>query len=287
MASSLPLPPISGFRFRIAPSSLHGTRSLAGHSLWHSEVVCIQLIGRLVPGVTESQALAKLILSFKAPRLSAWALPIQRRRKTFWPSVPRREFKVCANTIKSPSRFSWPWSDSFLQLLVPTCRCSSSPQFHSRPRIFGAHGSWRWPRPSFAADADGELPSSRRWAAFGWMFAISGSQALAAWSGMEIPFVLDSRVLLFTLAISISCAIIFGLAPLRRAVSVPVELHSRPPTPPLSRPEELLVRKSCRRLADGLMPRLAGWLGTARAFPTQLSDLAFGPSRGRASRVRH
>jgi len=59
-------------------------------------------------------------------------------------------------------------------------------------------------------------------AAFGWMFAISGSQALAAWSGMEIPFVLDSRVLLFTLAISISCAIIFGLAPLRRAVSVPV-----------------------------------------------------------------
>jgi predicted permease len=59
-------------------------------------------------------------------------------------------------------------------------------------------------------------------AVFGWMFAISGSQALAAWSGMEIPFVLDSRVLLFTLAISISCAIIFGLAPLRRAVSVPV-----------------------------------------------------------------
>src|SRR2546421_7633305 len=59
-------------------------------------------------------------------------------------------------------------------------------------------------------------------AAFGWMFAISGSRALAAWSGMEIPFVLDSRVLLFTLAISISCAIVFGLAPLRRAVSVPV-----------------------------------------------------------------
>src|ERR1700739_2868324 len=59
-------------------------------------------------------------------------------------------------------------------------------------------------------------------AAFGWMFAISGSQALTAWSGVEIPFVLDSRVLLFTLAISISCAIIFGLAPLRRAVSVPV-----------------------------------------------------------------
>jgi predicted permease len=56
------------------------------------------------------------------------------------------------------------------------------------------------------------------------MFAISGSQALAAWSGMEIPFVLDSRVLLFTLAISVACAIVFALAPLRSAVSVPAGL---------------------------------------------------------------
>jgi predicted permease len=61
-------------------------------------------------------------------------------------------------------------------------------------------------------------------AALGWMFAISGSRALAAWSGMEIPFVLDSRVLLFTLAVSITCAIVFGLAPLRSAVRVPVGL---------------------------------------------------------------
>jgi predicted permease len=61
-------------------------------------------------------------------------------------------------------------------------------------------------------------------AALGWMFAISGSQALAAWSGMEIPFVLDSRVLLFTLAISVACAIVFALAPLRSAVRVPAGL---------------------------------------------------------------
>jgi len=61
-------------------------------------------------------------------------------------------------------------------------------------------------------------------AALGWMFAISGSRSLAAWSGVEIPSVLDSRVLLFTLAISIGCAIVFGLAPLRSAVSVPVGL---------------------------------------------------------------
>src|SRR4029077_18334569 len=69
-------------------------------------------------------------------------------------------------------------------------------------------------------------------ATLGWMFAISGSQALAAWSGVEIPFVLDSRVLLFTLAISVACAIVSGLAPLRSAVSVPlgVTLKTSNPT---------------------------------------------------------
>src|SRR5207302_1211805 len=103
---------------------------------------CIQLIGRLVPGVTESQALAKLDPVFQSAALIGLGTPDPKAKKNIL--------------------------------------------------------------------------------AFSWMFAISGSQALAAWSGMEIPFVLDSRVLLFTLAISISCAIIFGLAPLRRAVSVPV-----------------------------------------------------------------
>jgi ABC-type antimicrobial peptide transport system permease subunit len=38
---------------------------------------------------------------------------------------------------------------------------------------------------------------------------------------LEVPFSLDSNVLLFTLAISFACAVVFGLAPLRSAVNVP------------------------------------------------------------------
>jgi predicted permease len=52
------------------------------------------------------------------------------------------------------------------------------------------------------------------------MFAISASRALAAWSSLEVPFSLDSNVLVFTLVISFACAVVFSLAPLRSAVNV-------------------------------------------------------------------
>jgi len=56
-------------------------------------------------------------------------------------------------------------------------------------------------------------------ALLGWMFAIAGSGSLAAWSGIEVPFSLDTTVLLFTMAISLLCAVVFGLAPLHGAAS--------------------------------------------------------------------
>jgi predicted permease len=58
----------------------------------------------------------------------------------------------------------------------------------------------------------------------GWAIAIISSRALAAWSDLEVPFTLDTTVLLFTLAISLPCAIVFGLAPLRSALTVSVGL---------------------------------------------------------------
>jgi predicted permease len=57
-------------------------------------------------------------------------------------------------------------------------------------------------------------------AALGWMFAISASRALAAWSNLDVPFSLDSNVLIFTLLISLACAVVFGIVPLRSAVTV-------------------------------------------------------------------
>lgn len=56
----------------------------------------------------------------------------------------------------------------------------------------------------------------------GWLFALSATQMLAAWSGVETGLSPDRNVLLFTVAISAVAAMVFGLFPLWSAARVPV-----------------------------------------------------------------
>ena len=60
--------------------------------------------------------------------------------------------------------------------------------------------------------------------ALGWIFAISATRALAAWSDLDVSMAPDRAVLFFTLAISLVAALVFGLAPLRNATRVPAGL---------------------------------------------------------------
>lgn len=59
-------------------------------------------------------------------------------------------------------------------------------------------------------------------AALGWLFALSATRMLAAWSGIETGLSPDRMVLLFTIAISAVAALAFGLFPLWSASRVPV-----------------------------------------------------------------
>lgn len=59
-------------------------------------------------------------------------------------------------------------------------------------------------------------------AGLGWLFALSATRALTAWSGIETGLSPDGTVLLFTLLISAAAALIFGLVPLWTALSAPV-----------------------------------------------------------------
>src|SRR6516225_4123798 len=193
--------------------------ALYGNPKWW----CIQLIGRLVPGVTESQALAKLDPVFQSAAFIGLGTHDPKAKKSILAFSSTQGIQGLRDDYHKPIQILLAMVGLVLAIACANVSMLLVARNGTRAREFSLRmalgaGRGRLLRQtlteSFLLVAGG--------AAFGWMFAISGSQALAAWSGMEIPFVLDSRVLLFTLAISISCAIVFGLAPLRMAVSVPV-----------------------------------------------------------------
>jgi predicted permease len=64
-------------------------------------------------------------------------------------------------------------------------------------------------------------------AALGWLFAGAATQALAAWSGIDIVIEPDRRVLLFTAGVSAVVAIAFGLAPMGLITRLPLNLALR------------------------------------------------------------
>jgi predicted permease len=183
----------------------------------------LQLIGRLAPHVTESQALAILDPPFQSAALVGLGIPDPNAKKNVLAFSSTQGIQGLREDYQKPIRILLAMVGLVLAIacanvsLLLVARNSTRAREFSLRMALGA-GRGRLLRQmlteSFLLVGGG--------AALGWMFAISGSRALAAWSGMEIPFVLDSRVLLFTLAISVACAIVFALAPLRSAVSVPV-----------------------------------------------------------------
>src|SRR5215470_14168307 len=185
----------------------------------------IQLIGRLVPGVTESQALAELDPVFQSAAFIGLGTPDPKAKKNILAFSSTQGIQGMRDDYRKPIQILLAMVGLVLAIacgnvaMLLVARNSTRLREFSMRMALGA-GRGRLLRQmlteSFLLVAGG--------AVLGWMFAIYGSQALAAWSGTEIPFVLDSRVLLFTLAISIGCALVFGLAPLRSAVSVPVGL---------------------------------------------------------------
>ena len=85
-----------------------------------------------------------------------------------------------------------------------------------------ALGAGRWPlfRQLFAES----LLLVGSGAVLGWFFAVEATKLLALWSEIEVSLTPDTPVLLFTLALSVLAAVVFGLAPLRAANNAPVAL---------------------------------------------------------------
>jgi predicted permease len=183
---------------------------------------CLRLIGRLAPHVTAPQALANLDPVFQRVALIGLGTPDPKNPKPVLELAPAKGIQGLRDQYAQPIEILMAMVGLVLVIacanvaMLLVARNSARQREFSMRVALGA-GPGRLLRQLLAES----LLLVTAGAGLGWMFAISASRALAAWSSLEVPFSLDSNVLLFTLAISFACAVVFGLAPLPSAVSVP------------------------------------------------------------------
>jgi predicted permease len=183
---------------------------------------CLRLIGRLAPHVTAAQALAILDPAFQRAALIGLGSPDAKNPKPVLALAPAKGIQGLRDDYEQPIEILMAMVGLVLVIACANVAMLLVARNSARQREFSLRvalgaGPGRLLRQLLAESFLLVIAG----ATLGWMFAISASSALAAWSNLEVPFSLDSNVLLFTLAISFACAVVFGLTPLRSAVNVP------------------------------------------------------------------
>jgi predicted permease len=194
------------------------SRTLYGSPNWWA----LMLIARLRPGVTETQALAKMNPLFAHAALE---------------TAPQQG-KEPPLTIKLVSaRGVGAYADQYVDglhvlmgmvALVLLIACVNiamllAARNAARQREFAmrmALGAGRW--PIFRQLMTESVALVGAGAALGWLFAAEATHWLGVWSGIEVSLAPDATVLGFTLVVASLAAAIFGLAPLRAATGAPV-----------------------------------------------------------------
>jgi predicted permease len=186
---------------------------------------CIRLIARLAPHVTPERALTAVDADFQSAVRIGLGKPDPKSRKTPLALDPAKGIQGANDAYKQPIEILMAMVGLVLAIACGNVAMLLVARNSTRAREFSVRMALGAGRSRlFRQMLTESLLLVTGGAVLGWFFAISASSALASWSGLEIPFSLDSNVLVFTVAISAVCGIVFGLAPLRSAVNVPVGL---------------------------------------------------------------
>lgn len=186
---------------------------------------CLMLLGRLAPGV--SVARAQAILNPVFQRAAYEPLGGKPRKG----ETPRKLAFVPARGIGQFQGVEKPLyvllamvglilviACGNVAMLLAARNAARRREFSLRLAIGGSHARLfrQLLAESFVLTTAGAL--------LGWLFALVATRVLAAWADIEISLAPDWHVLLFTIAICLAAGLVFGLAPLRTALRVPIGL---------------------------------------------------------------
>jgi predicted permease len=181
---------------------------------------CLRLLGRLAPGVTRAQAVAQLQPIFQAAAYIGIGNPEPGEKRPELSLKDAKNFPGYDEDYGKPLKMLMAMVGLVLLIALSNVVMLLMARNTTRQREFSlrlALGAGH--KELFRQLLTESVLLVMLGSGLAWLFAIGATRSLAAWSQIESSLSPDRTVLLFTLGILLSAALLFGLAPLRAALS--------------------------------------------------------------------
>jgi predicted permease len=181
---------------------------------------CMRMLGRLAPGVSKSQAVAQLQSVFQTAAYIGLGNPEPGETRPVLSVQDAKNFPGYDAQYGKPLRMLMAMVGLVLLIALSNVVMLLMARNATRMREFSlrlALGAGR--RELFRQLLTESLLLVALGGALAWLFATAATHALGTWAQIESSLAPDHTVLLFTLSILVAAALLFGLAPLRVALS--------------------------------------------------------------------
>jgi predicted permease len=187
---------------------------------------CMRLIGRLAPGMSRTQALAQLQPLFQsAAYVGLGGAPMQGEKPPVLSLEDAKSFPGYDQQYGNPLRILMAMVGSVLLIALTNVVMLLMARNASRQREFSVRQALGAGRGELLRQLLVEsLLLVIAGGGLAWAFALMATRLLGTWAQIESSLAPDRTVLLFTLAVLVFAALLFGLAPLRVALAGRAEL---------------------------------------------------------------
>ena len=181
---------------------------------------CLRMLARLAPGVTKAQAVAQVQSTFQTAAYVGLGNPEPGEQRPVLSVQDAKSFPGYDEQYGKPLRMLMAMVGLVLLIALSNVVMLLMARNATRQREFSlrlALGAGR--AELFRQLLTEALLLVALGGGLAWLFAASATKALGAWAQIESSLAPDNTVLVFTLSILVLAALLFGLAPLRVALS--------------------------------------------------------------------